>query len=42
VDEVELFVVTARAAIASGKKAVINDMFNQIFAFFAVMAYQAS
>jgi hypothetical protein len=42
VDEVELFVDTARAAIASGKKAVMNDMFNQIFAFFAVMAYQAN
>ena len=42
VDEVELFVCTARAAIASGKKAVINDIFNQIFCFFAVMAYQAN
>ena len=39
VDEVELFVVTARAAINSGKKALCNDMFNQIFNFFAVMAY---
>ena len=42
VDEVELFVCTARAAIASGKKALINDIFNQIFSFFAVMAYQAN
>ena len=37
----EEFVVTAKAAIVTGKKALINDIFNQIFNFFAVMAYQA-
>jgi hypothetical protein len=42
VDEVEEFVVTAKAAIVTGKKALINDIFNQIFNFFAVMAYQAN
>ena len=38
VDEIEsLFVCTARAIIASGKKAPLNDIFNQIFNLFACL-----
>ena len=42
VDEIESFVCTTRAIIANGKKAPLNDIFNQIFNFFAVMAYDAN
>ena len=42
VDEIESFVCTTRAIIASGKKAPLNDIFNQIFNFFAVLAFDAN
>jgi len=42
VDEVESFCSTMKSAFQVGKKALLNDMFNQIFNFFAVMSYQAN